>query len=415
MSWEEVEIGKCCSIVSGSTPSRNTTEFWAGDIHWFTPKDLSDIVGKYVDEAPERITKEGYNSCSTNIIPPNSLLFTSRAPIGHIAINLREACTNQGFKSLVPKDGVDVNYLYYLIKKITPLLQDLGNGATFKELSKATLEKVKIPLPPLEDQKRIAAILDAADALRQKDRALIAKYEELTQSLFMDMFGDPVTNPKGWIISALGKVCAKVTDGTHHSPPLIGAGYPYVTAKHVKTYGLDFQRDPTFVEEKYHKYIFKRCNPGYGDVLYIKDGATTGIACINTFKEEISLLSSLALLKPDYGRINNYYLAYWLNNNRVKNKLISEYMSGAAIKRYTLKKINSFILPVPPINLQNKFAESVQQIEKQKQLAQQSLQKSEELFNSLLQRAFKGELTDTKSSPPLTRSNAELVSASVTD
>ena len=112
-----VEIQECCNIINGSTPSRNKKEFWDGDISWFTPKDLSGLESKYIEDSPEYITKEGYNSCSTTLVPIGSLLFTSRAPIGHIAINKKEACTNQGFKTLVPKDGVDVEYLYYALKK----------------------------------------------------------------------------------------------------------------------------------------------------------------------------------------------------------------------------------------------------------------------------------------------------------
>ena len=388
----EVEISSCCEIVSGSTPSRAVPDYWDGEINWFTPKDLSSLVGKYIDESPEKITEQGYKSCSTNLLPPFSLMLSSRAPIGHLAINTVPASTNQGFKSLIPKNNIDVNYLYYAIKRIVPMLQDLGNGATFKELSKSTLSKVKIPLPPLETQKKIAEKLDAADTLRQKTKTLIEKYDQLTQSLFLDMFGDPVSNSNRWEKQQLKEICHKITDGTHHSPEAQKNGYPYVTAKHVKTYGLDFYSNPTYVSKEAHDDIYKRCNPEYGDVLYIKDGATTGIACINTFSDPISLLSSLALIKPDNSRINNYYLCYWLNHNGVKEKLINEFMAGAAIRRYTLKKINIFKINVPPLPLQNQFAERVQAVEEQKAKARESLEKSEELFQSLLQKAFRGEI-----------------------
>ena len=188
-------------------------------------------------------------------------------------------------------------------------------------------------------------------------------------------------------------LCLKITDGTHFSPEPQKDGFPYVTAKHVKSFGLDFYSKPTFVSEEAHNEIYKRCTPEFGDVLYIKDGATTGIACLNTFNEPISLLSSLALLKPNYKILNNYYLCYWLNNSKVKLKLLGEFMSGAAIQRYTLTKINSFQLIIPPIELQYQFAERVAMIEAQKQQAQLELAKSEELFASLLQRAFNGELS----------------------
>jgi type I restriction enzyme, S subunit len=206
------------------------------------------------------------------------------------------------------------------------------------------------------------------------------------------MFGDPVVNPMGWDVSRLSEVCIKITDGTHHSPVPQENGFPYVTAKHVKEYGLDFERRPTYVDENAHIEIYKRCSPELGDVLYIKDGATTGIACINTFKEQISLLSSLALIKPKPEILGSYYLSYWLNHNGMKAKLIREYMSGAAIQRFTLKKIKTFQITTPPIALQVEFSNTVRSIDNQKALVQEGLRKSENLFQSLLQKAFKGEL-----------------------
>jgi len=267
-----------------------------------------------------------------------------------------------------------------------------GIGGSLMRADPKQVARFNINLPPLDQQKKIAAILDAADAYRQKTKALIEKYDELTQSLFLDMFGDPVTNPKGWEVKTLNNVCSKITDGTHHSPTPQESGYPYVTAKHVKPFRLNFLSKPSYVSKDAHTEIYKRCTPELGDVLYIKDGATTGIACVNTFDEPISMLSSLALLKPG-NEVNNQYLCYWLNHKGIKQKLISEFMSGAAIKRFTLKKINSFKLMIPNIELQNQFAERVQAIEEQKAQAQASLAQAEDLFNSLLQRAFKGELT----------------------
>lgn len=287
-------------------------------------------------------------------------------------------------------ETVDLYYLKYYLEKRG--LQDVISGSAQPQITGQNLKKMQIPLPPLPTQQKIAAILDAADAYRQKTKALIDKYDQLAQSLFLDMFGDPVRNEKGWETKKLEDVCIKITDGTHFSPEPQNDGFPYVTAKHVKDYGLDFYSKPTFISEDAHNEIYKRCTPEFGDVLYIKDGATTGIACINTFKEPISLLSSLALLKLDKKVLINFYLCYWLNHKGIKEKLLREYMSGAAIQRYTLTKINSFVLTVPPVTLQTQFAERIQLIEAQKQQAQASLQKAEELFNSLLQRAFNGEL-----------------------
>jgi type I restriction enzyme S subunit len=285
----------------------------------------------------------------------------------------------------------DRYFYFYLTILKSDILRNAG-GAAQPNISTKTIGKFQIPLPPLTTQKRIAAILDAADLYRQTTKALVAKYDQLAQSLFLEMFGDPVRNRENWKTKKLEDVCLKITDGTHFSPEPQSEGFPYVTAKHVKEYGLDFDSKPTFICEEAHNEIYKRCTPEFGDILYIKDGATTGIACINTFNKPISLLSSLALLKLNSEELNSYYLCYWLNHKGIKEKLLNEYMSGAAIQRYTLTKINSFIITVPPISLQTQFATRIQLIEAQKQLALAVLQKSETLFNSLLQKAFKGEL-----------------------
>ena len=287
---------------------------------------------------------------------------------------------------------LDSRYFYYYLGILRREVLRMAGGAAQPNISTKELGNFEIPLPPLKIQQKIAAILDEADKLRRLNKKLIKKYEQLSQSLFLEMFGDPVSNLEILENHKLGNVCLKITDGTHHSPEPQSQGFPYVTAKHVKPFKLAFNEKATFISEEAHAEIFKRCSPEYGDVLYIKDGATTGIACINTFKQPISLLSSLALIKPKTGILNPLFLSFWLNHEGVKSRLLSEFMSGAAIKRYTLKKIKSFPITLPEISLQKKFAEHIEEIEKQKTQAQQALEHSEELFNSLLQRAFKGEL-----------------------
>lgn len=140
------------------------------------------------------------------MLPEGSVLLTSRAPIGNLAVTGKPMCTNQGFKSLVPNPDVDCTYLYYCMLANIEKLQALGNGATFKEVSKKVVEDFEIPLPPLDEQKRIAAILDKADAIRQKRQQAIALADDFLRSVFLDMFGDPFTNPKKWDMQPIGKL-----------------------------------------------------------------------------------------------------------------------------------------------------------------------------------------------------------------
>ena len=207
------------------------------------------------------------------------------------------------------------------------------------------------------------------------------------------MFGDPVKNPMGWETILLGDVCEKITDGTHHSPPTLKEGIPYITAKHLKSYGLDFELSPWFVSLEDHQKIYSRCDPKIGDVLYIKDGATTGIAAINYYPFEFSMLSSLALLRPNNSFLKSEFLKELLNNIIFK-RYMTETMSGVAIKRLTLKKIKSKKIILPPVEMQEKFSKILSKIEESKIKHQKALKQFENLFQSLQQTAFKGELFD---------------------
>ena len=379
MSFPLIEIGQCCKVVNGSTPSRNKLEYWNGEIDWFTPKDLSKLESKYVDEAPEKISEVGYKSCSTTMVPVGSLLFTSRAPIGHLAINQREVCTNQGFKTLVPNDNVDVEFLYYVLKKYTPKLQYLGNGATFKELSKATMLSFQIPLPPLDQQKKIAAILDAADAYRQKTKALITKYEELTQSLFLDMFGGDTG-----ILTELGKVIKTVGGGTpsKDNEQYWNGNIPWASVKDLKSDRLNKTQD--FITQSGVANSATRVIPKGSLIVATRMAVGRAAIC----EMDVAINQDLKAIQT-IGEINITYLLYLFKS---KKNYFDSVSSGATVKGIKIEHITKLKVNLPNYSKQNQFADSVQAIEAQKAQAQASLAQAEDLFNSLLQRAFKGEL-----------------------
>ena len=390
IKFQDVALGDCCEIISGSTPSRLINEYWNGDINWFTPKDLSGIKSKYVTTSPEKITQSGIDSCSAKLLPPKSLLLSSRAPIGHIAISTIEACTNQGFKSLIPNEGVNVEYLFYAIKKIVPQLQDLGNGATFKEISKATLSRVTIPLPSLPEQQKIASILDAADNLRQKDQQLIEKYSALSQSLFLEMFGDPVRNLKKWEVRELATVCT-----TQLGKMLSGASKKNINPKkylrnaNVRWGSFDLK---DMLEMDFDDKDIKKFTLSYGDLLVCEGGDIGRCAIWKNDLDDCFYQKALHRVRVNNGVLIVEYLQsyfYWMS----KLGALSSSASEVTFSHLTAEKLKKLKIPIPPIELQNQYAERIKSIETQKQLALASLEKSEALFNSLLQRAFKGELT----------------------
>ena len=159
--WEEKQLGEVCEIINGGTPKTKTKEYWDSEIKWITPKDLGKLVQRYVFDTPRKISELGLQKSSAKLLPINSVILSTRAPIGHLAINTSEMATNQGCRGLIPLKNFSAEYLYYFLKKSVQLLNSLGTGATFKELSKSSLSKIKIPLPTLAEQKQIVQKLDS--------------------------------------------------------------------------------------------------------------------------------------------------------------------------------------------------------------------------------------------------------------
>lgn len=172
--WVQCTIKDLGDVVGGATPStKDTLNYENGDIPWITPKDLSLLEGRYISRGERNITKKGLKSCSTQMMPKNSILFSSRAPIGYIAIAECPLCTNQGFKSIVPNEDTDFLFLYYLLKYNKENIENMGSGTTFKEVSGATMRGIKVSIPKFkEDQIRIGRLLSAIDDKIESNNAI---------------------------------------------------------------------------------------------------------------------------------------------------------------------------------------------------------------------------------------------------
>lgn len=286
------------------------------------------------------------------------------------------------------KDKVFPRYLMHYLNspRIKHLAESSTSGIGVQNLNVGTVRKFPIELPPLEQQKKIAGILDSADAYRQKTKALIAKYEELTQSLFLDMFGDPVSNPKGWEVlkfSEVGKLDrGKSKHRPRNAPELLGGKHPLIQTGDLANCDI----------------FLKKFKSTYSDIGLLQSKKwSAGTLCI-TIAANIAKTGILAFdaCFPDSvvgfipnEKTNNIYTLFWLS---FLQKIIEEKAPESAQKNINLAILRALDFPLPNIELQNQFAERIQAIEIQKTQAQASLAKAEELFNSLLQQAFKGEL-----------------------
>ena len=188
VDFRRVKLGECCEVVSGATPRTERPEYWNGTIPWATPRDVSSLDGPTLTRTEARITDEGYRSCSTTLLPVGAVLFTSRAPIGLVAMAGLPVCTNQGFKSFIPGAEVDSRYLYWCLRREAPRIAARGSGSTFAEVSKSAISRFEIPLPSLSEQQRIAHALDAVEAIRCKRRQSLGLLEDLHESLSQQLF-----------------------------------------------------------------------------------------------------------------------------------------------------------------------------------------------------------------------------------
>lgn len=219
MEWKNYKLSEIGEIVGGATPSTKISEYYNGDIPWISPKDLSNFEGKYISCGSKNITELGFNSCSCKILPKGSVLFSSRAPIGYIAIAKNSLCTNQGFKSVIPNSSIiDSEFLYYTLVFNKENIKNQGSGTTFMEVSGKTMGNIEVSIPVnISDQRKIAGILSALDSKIENNNKINANLEAQAQALFKSWFVDftpfkdqPFVDselgpiPQGWKVGKLG-------------------------------------------------------------------------------------------------------------------------------------------------------------------------------------------------------------------
>lgn len=389
MSWPLVKLSDCCTVVGGATPKREIAEYWnSPDIAWVTPKDVSNLSHPVLDDAPEYISEQGFKSCSAQMLPKGAILLTSRAPIGNVAIAGKDMCTNQGFKSLIPGPQVFGPFLYHCIKKYVPKLEALGNGATFKEVSKKIVEEFEIPLPPLEEQKRIAAILDKADAIRRKRQQAIKLADDFLRSVFLEMFGDPVTNSKGWEVKKL-KEFAKITTGNTPSRAV-----PEYYGDYIEWIKSDNINNPSHFLTKATEFLsidgckLSRTVPAGSTLVTCIAGSFDCIGNAAYTDREVAFNQQINALTPMVG-INSWFLyALILLSKKAIQAASTNSMKGMLSKG----RMEEIELIVPESVYQEKFGQIFSKYLDLTKSLETTLDFCDDLFNSSSKKAFQGNL-----------------------
>ena len=379
-------------ITKGTTPTTLGYNFQEDGVNFLKIECFSED-GTYIKEKTAHISEECHEKLKRSKLRTGDILFSIAGAIGRVAVVTEEmlpANTNQALAIIrVTRDDIYLPYIKLILTSqiVKAQFERKKQGVAQLNISLKDINELEIPLPEKSKQIECASLLEKISGIITARQKQLQKLDELVKARFVEMFGSPVSNPLSWRKRTLKEVCIKLNDGTHFSPESYETGqYKYITAKNIKLSGFDFS-NITYVPEEVHRPIYERCNPEMGDVLYIKDGATTGIAMVNTLKEEFTLLSSVALLKQDRLVINGRFLAALLNNEDMYIDIRNN-MGGAAITRLTIAKLNAIKVIVPPIEIQNKFAAFVEQVDKSKVAVQKALDEAQMLFDSLMQKYF---------------------------
>lgn len=389
MPLPSVKLVDCCTVVSGATPRTDVAEYWDGDIVWLTPKDIANLTNPVVVDSPDMITPAGFNSCSTQMLPAGAILVSSRAPIGHVAIAGHELCTNQGFKSLIPSAKVDTQYLYHCMKFHAKHLAELGNGATFKEVSKTIVEDFEIPLPTdVNEQRRIASILDKADTISKKRAAVVLDAGKYLRSAFFDLFGDPVANSKGLPEKPIAEL-AKVTTGNTPSREI--AAY---FGNHIEWIKSDNLNTPFHFLTKAAEGLSEaglrvaRSVPAGSTLITCIAGSPSCIGNAALADRNVSFNQQINALTPKPGIEPEFIYAATLFSKPRIQAASTNGMKGM-VSKGALEQVR-FILP--PQDQREKFAGIFRKVMALTEKLEHSASEANALYGSLAQRAFQGKL-----------------------
>lgn len=379
-NWEYKKLGEVCEIVGGSTPKTEIADYWNGDLNWFTPAELTNE--KYYRTSERKITELAVKSTGLTLMPPGTVLLTSRAPIGKVGITTCYSYCNQGFKNLICKENLFNEYLYYTLIYFNEEIKDKGRGATFKEISKKVTESISIPVPPLSVQEQIVGELDKINELIDDCRELLRTLDNLAQSIFYDTFGDPISNPKGWEVKALKEAVIEMFLGPFGSALKTDC---YVEENHAfamvyeqkhaikKTLDLknNFIDKDKFLSLKRFEVLpfdfIMSCRGTIGQLYQIPENSPRGIIHPSLMK--------IRLNKSTY--IDSFFL--YMLPIIIKEQQTKGNCVQMAI---TAKELCAKKLPVPPLTLQEEFAKRIEAIEAIKATTQQQLAAMQTLLDS---------------------------------
>lgn len=386
---EKRKIKEFAEVTTGGTPSTIRPEFWeGGKIPWLRSGELKDCK---IYNSEKFINDLGLRNSAARLMPAKTVLIAlTGATTGQTGMLEFEASANQSVTGILPSSYHHAEYLFYYLRSIKRDVKSKTYGAAQPHISQEFVKNIIVPLPPLPIQRQIAAILEKADAALQKRRKANQFTEQFLQSAFLEMFGDPVTNPKGWETSTIEEISTLVTDGEHATPKRTMQGIKLLSARNIQNGYIDFAPGVDYIDQSEYERIKRRCNPLLGDVLLSCSGSVGRVTTVN-ITEPFTMVRSVALIKPNHKIVHSKYLEHYLRTEQGQY-LIKRSSKASSQANIFIGPIKDLPVLVPPLENQQNFAALVEKVESLRVKQKKSELELETLFGSLMQKAFNGEL-----------------------
>ena len=380
--WEYKKLGEIGNIVTGSTPStKDESNYSPREYCFVKPSDLPSKGIANIKETEYYVSKKGLSR--SRVLPSGSVLVSCIGSIGKIGILTKEACSNQQINAIIPNNGIDSKFIAYIICAYRFLLESIANAPVVPIINKTDFSKIAIPIPPKFTQLAIVSELDKINELIRLKKEQLKDFDNLAQSLFYEMFGDPVENEKGWEVKKLKEIATeKLSYGSGASAVPFNTSVRYIRITDINEYGelKDEKVSPNIFEEKYLL--------AEGDILFARSGATVGKTYLHKRNKIPCIYAGyLIRLRPNEKLVLPNYVYYYTKSNYYKSFICAN-QRVVAQPNINAKQYGDLELPLPPLPLQQLFAQRIEQIEHQKSEVQKSITDLETLLASRMQYWF---------------------------
>ncbi len=370
------QLGNLVSITGGGTPDRSNPSFWGGDVPWVTVKDFKSLE---ITGATDHITSSGLVGSASNLIAAGAIIVPTRMALGKAAINTKPVAINQDLKALriIDPSVVDLGFLFRFLLSKSAYLESQGKGATVKGITLDVLRELEIPLPPKKEQQRIAAILEKAGSMRRKRQEAIRLTDEFLRALFIDLFGDPVTNSLEWPVQRLAMLGDMDRGVSKHrprnDPSLLGGDYPLIQTGDVANSDGYIRSFTSTYSEKGLKQS-KQWPVGTLCITIAANIAKTGILLFPACFPD----SVVGFRAADHATVE--YVRFWLS---FLQQTLEKNAPASAQKNINLAILRELQIPVPPRELVERFADAVRKVESIRTTQRLALSESRQLGDAL--------------------------------